>query len=225
MSLPDDPTPRDDHDMLAAEYALGVLDADAWARARVLEETSPEFAAQTALWQARLAPLAQDIDPITPPDILPRIEARLFGTRAVPKRRAWWREPLWLGVTAAASVAGLAAFMQIAPLLSAPKTPLQTTTLLAQDSNLTYLAQRFEGQIVLTRTAGPAPAAGRSYELWVIDGPAAPVSAGLIDTVLTIPEPNAAAGYILAITDEPLGGGPNGVATGEVVALGHFSEN
>lgn len=225
MNPPTDPTSSDDHDMLAAEYALGVLDADAWSRARVLEQTSAEFAAQTALWQARLAPLADQIDPITPPDIFPRIEARLFGTPPARSTWAWWRGPWGIGAAALACAAAFAVFVQFLPLVNPPAPQMQATVLEAGGSDLRYLAQRFDGQIILTRTAGPAPAPSRSYELWVIDGPAAPVSAGLIDVVLIIPEPAAAPGYVLAITDEPLGGGPNGVATGEILALGHFSEN
>lgn len=215
--------PLDENDLLAAEYVLGVLDAADRARVQNMAKNSPAFAQLVAAWEARLAPMADEISPMPAPNLLPQIEKRLFG--AAPPKQRWWGGLIGLGLTAAASVALLAVFLQIAPLLFTPEVPLQTTTLAAEGSDLTYMVQRVQGQIILTRTAGPAPAAGRSYELWVIDGAAAPVSLGVIDAILAIPEPQAAAGYVLAITDEPQGGGPNGVATGAVLALGQFSEN
>jgi len=215
--------PLDENELLAAEYVLGVLDAADRARVQNMAKTSPAFAQRIAAWEARLAPLADDIAPVPAPNLLPQIEGRLFG--AAPPKPRWWGGLLGMGLTAAASVALLAVFLQIAPLIFTPDVQVQTTTLAAQDSELTYMVQRLDGQIILTRTAGPAPATGRSYELWVIDGDAPPVSLGLIDAILAIPEPQAAAGYVLAITDEPQGGGPNGVATGAVLALGAFSEN
>jgi anti-sigma-K factor RskA len=217
--------PLDENELLAAEYVLGVLDSADRARVQNMAKTSPAFAHRIAAWEARLSPLADDIAPIPAPNLLPQIEGRLFGAKPAAQKQRWWRGMLGMGLTAVASVAALAVFLQIAPLIFTPDIAVQTTTLAAQDSELTYMVQRLDGQIILTRTAGPAPATGRSYELWVIDGDAPPVSLGLIDAILAIPEPQAAAGYVLAITDEPQGGGPNGVATGAVLALGAFSEN
>jgi anti-sigma-K factor RskA len=217
--------PLDENDLLAAEYALGVLEAGDRARIETMAKGSPAFAARIAAWEARLSPMADDIPPMPAPNVLPQIESRLFGVQPTRQLRTWARSLMGLGLTAAASVVALALFLQIAPLVDSPEIQTQSTTLAADGSDLIYLAQRLDGQIILTRTAGPAPASGRSYELWVIDGDKPAVSLGLIDAALSIPEPMAAAGYVLAITDEPLGGGPNGVATGDVIALGHFAEN
>ncbi len=60
------PPPSDDNDVLLGEYALGVLASDA--RARVLQQArdNPLIAAELARWEQRLAPLTEDIEPVTP---------------------------------------------------------------------------------------------------------------------------------------------------------------
>jgi anti-sigma-K factor RskA len=254
MSTPitsDDRSPLDENDMLAAEYALGVLDLAERAHVEAMAKSSPAFAARIAAWEARLAPMADDIDPIAPPpNLLPQIEARLFAAppHAAPMAQlrarfalpqGWWRGVLGTGGMAAVSVLVIAGIVQFTnmpitdsdradPSSTAQQTPdqsaVQTITLLAEGSDLIYRVQRASGQITLTRTAGAPAPSNRSYELWVINGDAAPVSLGLIDASLTLPEPPIA-GYVLAITDEPFGGGPNGVATGPVLALGKFDES
>lgn len=256
---PDDRSPLDENDMLAAEYALGVLDLAERAHVEAMAKSSPAFAARIAAWEARLAPMAEDIDPIAPPpNLLPQIEARLFAAppHAVPPHAApaqpmatlrarfvlpqgWWRGVLGTGGMAAVSVLVIAGILRFTdmpitdpnradPSSTAQQIPdqsaVQTITLLAEGSDLTYRVQRASGQITLTRTAGAPAPSNRSYELWVINGDAAPISLGLIDASLTLPEPPIA-GYVLAITDEPFGGGPNGVATGPVLALGKFDES
>lgn len=72
---------------------------------------------------------------------------------------------------------------------------------------------------------GEAAPEGRDFELWLIAGEDAPISLGVMpdagQAAMPIPEDlrplmlNAT----LAITDEPSGGAPGGVATGPVVAL------
>jgi anti-sigma-K factor RskA len=225
MSAPQDPL--DENEMLAAEYALGVLSAADRARAQNMAKQSPAFAARVTAWETRLSPLADDIDPVPAPNLMPQIEARLFGR--APKKSfsaKWLTMPKgWLGGLVGTTVMAVLSVLVLAFMLQfgAP-TPVQTATLMAKDSAVEYAARLEGAQITLTRLRGPAPAADRSYELWVIDGNAAPLSLGLIDAALTLPAPNAAAGYVLAITDEPLGGGPGGLPTGAVIALGNFSQ-
>ena len=61
-------TPADhDPELRCAEYALGVLDADA---RRELEQSAardPALQATLERWQRRLAPLADDVTPVDPP--------------------------------------------------------------------------------------------------------------------------------------------------------------
>ena len=123
--------PIDEHDLLAAEYALGVLEGADRARAEGLIKQSPAFAARVAAWEARLSPLADEIDAVAPPNLMPKIEARLFGA---PKLRRWFAMPTgWLGgligtgAMAALSVVVLALLLNFGG--TAPQTPIQTATL------------------------------------------------------------------------------------------------
>jgi anti-sigma-K factor RskA len=227
MTPPNDSDPVDENDLLAAEYALGVLEGADRVRSENLVKQSPAFAARVAAWEARLSPLADEVDAVPPPKLMPKIEARLFGA---PKVRRWLSMPTgWLGgligtgAMAALSVVVLALALNFGG--SAPQTPIQTATLLAEGSTVEFLAQLEGGNLILTRTKGAPPAQDRSYELWLIDGDKPAVSLGLIDAALTLPAPNLAIGYVLAVTEEPLGGGPNGVATGPILAAGMFVEN
>ncbi|TNE40885.1 MAG: anti-sigma factor, partial [Alphaproteobacteria bacterium] len=74
-----------------------------------------------------------------------------------------------------------------------------------------------------------APARGRSFELWLIEGGNAPVSLGLVPDKArgNVKVPAALqhkfANAVLAISDEPEGGSPTGKATGPVLALGQLS--
>jgi anti-sigma-K factor RskA len=60
----------EDHDLLAAEYALGALDAGDAASARLRAETDPALRHAIAVWQARLALLAEILPREAPPRAL-----------------------------------------------------------------------------------------------------------------------------------------------------------
>jgi anti-sigma-K factor RskA len=101
--------------------------------------------------------------------------------------------------------------------------PLAQTTLLTQPgSPVQFLARLEGGALTVQRSQGPAPAAGRSYQLWIIPQGGSAQSLGLMQDSLSLPAPPAAA-YALAITDEPQGGAPGGVASGPVLAQGQFT--
>ena len=84
---------------LAAEYALGTLRGRARERMRHWLDDDPELAREVERWEARLAPLAEAVQPLAPPArVWPKIEQRL-----------WFRKPssLWkaLGLVASGAVA------------------------------------------------------------------------------------------------------------------------
>jgi anti-sigma-K factor RskA len=58
---PSDKLPPEELDLLAAEYALGVLEADQLDMATGLIERDPEFASLVWDWNNRLAPLSDQI--------------------------------------------------------------------------------------------------------------------------------------------------------------------
>src|SRR5271169_1243542 len=68
----------EDHIALAAEYALGTLDADERAQVEILMATDNEFAAIVHAWEFRLGVLNQMVGSVEPPpELWERIRAAL----------------------------------------------------------------------------------------------------------------------------------------------------
>ena len=223
-------TPSDEDDLLAAEVALGLTEGEERAAARTRLLTDRDFARRVADWQERFVAMTDDIAPVTPPAKARRaLLARLFPGRRAPLLQRLW---LWQGI----SVAALATVAYLAwPMLREPpmRTPgeVYATRMAAEDSALEMLAVMdvARGDIALRRVAGDAPE-GRVLELWAILPERAPISLGVLPegevTRVALPAELAPrAGEItLAITDEPPGGAPGGVATGAVMAVGAVAE-
>lgn len=202
--------PRDDDDALAAELVLGVLEHEARAAAEARQANDPEFAARVADWESRFAPLNDDYPEVPAPNLLPRIEARLFPK---PDRRPVWRAWLMGVIYATIAMLALASWW-----LLTPPEALLVAQMATEDASLSYEA-RFDGQMLtVARLAGQPAPAGQVHELWIIAPGAAPVSLGLLaDAPLTVAYPVPPKGWVLAVTVEPAGGGPGGVPTGPVI--------
>ena len=205
-------------DTLAAEYVLGTLPhAERLAFAKRLAG-DPTLQGLVRDWETRLADLNADFpEAAPPPDMLDRIEARLFP--APP--RAGFGLRLWLGgLGLAAAVLAAALFL---PPLFAPQATV-VAVLGAETDALRFEAQYDGAQLHVGRIAGAPPPAGRSHELWIIAPEAKPVSLGLIgDQGLSVEYPALPKGWTLAVTLEPAGGGPGGVPTGPVVAAAEIT--
>ncbi|WP_136253484.1 anti-sigma factor [Onishia niordana] len=88
-------TEHDDLDMLAAEYALGTLDADARAEVAMRRHLEPELDALILAWESRLAPLGNEVAAVAPgPGLRERIvqridaiEAEARSSQAAPEQR------------------------------------------------------------------------------------------------------------------------------------------
>ncbi len=212
----------DPDDLLAAEYVLGALDGPARADVTERAKRDPVFGAKVIAWQNRLSGLNDDYAPVRAPNLLPRIENRLFGKKPFLQRIfgnwSWLDNIFGQAVLTALSVA-LLAWM-----LSFSQGEVLTTTLSADTSSLRYTAHLEDGQLSLTRTAGKPAAAGHSYELWVIFDGKDPKSLGLIADTLILAAPKPETGYSLAVTEEPAGGAPDGKPTGPLVAAGRFEK-
>ncbi len=141
-------TPREEDDAFAAEYVLGVLDAADRARAEDRIKHEPVFAADVAAWEQRLSGLNDAYDDAPAPDLLPRIEARLFPVAAKPQR-SWFG---WLAGAATAAAFMLAAFL----VLSGPGAPELTATLSGEGQPLVIAASYSDGILSINQSAGPA---------------------------------------------------------------------
>ncbi|MCB1464068.1 MAG: anti-sigma factor [Nitratireductor sp.] len=217
-------------DLLAAQFALGTLDLAERREAERLAAAEPAFAALVEQWQERLAPLAEGYEPVPPPVAAKSaIEARLFG--APQAATGFWHSlAFWRPFALAAS---LLLVVSLGINLYRWETPGQGGSLVvslqsveASPVNFVALYRPDSGAMRLSPVSGEA-GIGKDFELWLIEGDTAPVSLGVLPKsgVAEISLPPALAdrfhaGTALAISLEPEGGSPTGVATGPVVALG-----
>ena len=236
--MPTDLDPADDlpaDDLMAAELALGLLDGDerAVALRRMLAE--PGFAREVEAWRVHFAQLF-DLWPgvEAPEDLVERIDSSLGGPGAV-RRASRFPWPI-LAIASSALAACLLVVVAIRPAPQpAPvvftQAPVERTgpVLVAAlvDDDKTQIAAIFDPAKGAMRVASaPATPANRVAELWVIGADGVPHSLGVIArranamTVDPVNRARLAAGAVLAISVEPLGGSPTGLPTGPVVAKG-----
>ncbi|MGI8560267.1 MAG: anti-sigma factor [Luteimonas sp.] len=207
MSTPYDDIPDSD-DLLAAEYLLGLLDADARSGAQARLQQDHAFAAQVAAWEDYFSPWLEGIAPVEVPAALwPRIRAALWqhelparGSTPVARPSLWDRLPFWRGLAAggfavaAASMAALLVTVRSVPEPVAPPPPVPVVTmptpappaapmavsLLHDDGSAAYNAvvNPDTGVIVLVPVHMPDDV--RVPELWLIGDDGVPKSLGVI---------------------------------------------
>lgn len=239
-------------DMTAAELALGVLDGEerAVALRRVLAE--PDFARDVERWRGHLAPWFDQWPAMPAPDILARVERSIdraapaaspvaspVASLVAPQRT---RRSVWPGVAALSSIAaaGLLVILVTRPLppvaprpsasVAAPLAPTLVASITPADKGAPVTAVYDANGGTIRLTEAGLSVADRSAELWLIPADGTPHSLGLLrthgGTALTLRPDNRqrlAAGAVLAVTLEPLGGSPTGLPTGPIVAKGILS--
>lgn len=215
MTDPHDLSSGDEADALAAEYVLGVLTLEDRLAAESRIKVDTDFAGRVLAWETHFAGLNDEFPAIPAPDLMPMIEARIFGRPAAPQRR-WW------GYLAGV---GIAVMLLLAVLATQPPTgtsgPELTASLAGEAQDLAYDARYADGILTLARLSGPDAGPGLDYELWLIVGDNAPVSLGLIEAVQTTRNlDDLEPGAVLAISLEPSGGSTTGAPTGPVLVTG-----
>ena len=234
--------PMRDADAVAMDLALGVLDRESRMAAQLRLARDPAFRAEVESWQAMLAPLDEEVAPVTPPPALwDRIAAETSPATTSPaKSRAatpaaapspWSSLGLWRGL-ATVSLA-LAAIVSVI-LIERPgrsTQPLLVATLSSPTGGavLTATYDAARGAVILA-PSGKSDAEGRTPELWVIEGDKPPRSLGTIDidspTSHALPAERLKGlkvGSTLAISLEPKGGSKTGAPTGPIVATGKLT--
>lgn len=227
--------PPEELDLIAAELALGLLEAEDRAFALRQMLADPEFATRVAIWRERLTMIVEDGDSQMPPvDVWSRIEAGL-GSGHSPEpvvdhadggARRWK-----LTAFASSAVAvGLLALMIARP-DSAPRVqpaPASTENAIAQINGP-------EGEFVVTSRYTPdtqilsvavegLEADELAPELWLIPSDGRPRSLGLIDPKREIVirlGPGMAdlirEGAVMAVTMEPREDAPHEAPSGEIL--------
>ncbi|VVD71182.1 anti-sigma factor [Pandoraea fibrosis] len=240
MNTPANP----DDELRCAEYALGVLDATERRELERDANENPLLQGSLHQWQARVAPLAEDVPAVEPP---PRVWQRIQRDLGIPlgvqaARPAsstaitWWdnlRLWRWLGMGASVAALALLAvnFRSFVP--SGPPSVATSAYLVAtiarQDgvAHWTATVDTRRASMVVVPADKPVIAAGRATELWLIPPNAKPIPLGVFPadqpaSMTLSPEILAQIGTnaVLAVSVEPPGGSPTGQPTGPVVATG-----
>jgi anti-sigma-K factor RskA len=215
------PTDREELDVLAGEYVLGLLDsaqsrevADALANNQALRDA-------VAFWEQKLHPLSALAAPAEPP---PGIwEAIAARTQPGKPQIASSPATPWKWATAAFAAVAAALILYVA-------VPSSTPTLVAglhasTHEGADWIATVDPQGLHLSAVSGENPPAARVYELWAIAGQGSkPRALGVIPKdgkfqLAALPR-DVKPGATLAISVEPPGGSPTGSPTGPVVFVG-----
>jgi anti-sigma-K factor RskA len=217
--------------VLAAEYALGLLSEEEAAAFEDLLTVDDEFRAVYAQWAEDFAQLGEALPSEVPPKtVWTRIEGDLFPDTKQNLLQKLGLLPSILGGLVAALLV-LMVTDQLGLMRDGPTeiTTVQTAELEAQEGGITLQA-RFDtstGRLEIGQMEGSA-SDGTSLELWMIVGSDAPVSLGILSedgtlaADLTEDLRSKVPGAILAVSEEPSGGSPSGAPSGDVVAMGSF---
>lgn len=240
-------TPLDNADDLRhAEYALGVLDAEARASVEREMQSDPQAAAAVRWWQQRLTPLSEDVAAVVPPDyVWARIREALghdgpmaAAQKPVERPRLWDSLALWRWIGAGAGVVAAACVVMVVTLHRPVPAPTAASrgylvARIAQDNGVTGWTATTDldrRRMVVVPATPVTVAADRSTELWLIPPGHKPVALGLIAgdkaTTVTLTDAQLAqlgSKSLLAVSVEPQGGSPTGQPTGPVVAKGGLS--
>ena len=209
---------------LAAEYVLGTLQGPARRRFERVMVESHQARAAVWRWEQQLAPLALAAGSVEPSARVWREVVR--RTQPQQERAPWYeRLGLWRGLSLAATAAAvvLAVMLRTAPVAG----PQYVAVFNGEQAQPLWVvsADVEQGRLSIRPVNATAPAADKSYELWVLPaGGAAPRSMGLlpIGNVIETTLPAAVQSVLssaqgLAISLEPAGGSPTGAPTGPVV--------
>ncbi|MAX32316.1 MAG: hypothetical protein CME72_04520 [Halomonadaceae bacterium] len=205
-------TQHDDLDMLAAEYALGTLDADTRADVARRRQQEPELEALIQAWEARLAPLGDEAVAVAPgPELKERIEQRIRAIEAEAqeaqaKQNAEQTEPpasdhpqvatlrrrlvRWQWSTGLASAAALVLAVILAgPLGKAPSDPSFVAVFQEDDRQPAFmLSVDLSNKQLNVLPVSAEPLANKSYQLWIKEdslGPN-PRSVGVLNDDLSL---------------------------------------
>ncbi len=230
MSDLHDHTGMPEDELLAAEYALGVLQGAEHRAAVARAAREPAFAAMVAAWEERLTPWAGEIEEVAPP---PHVWANITSALPAPAPRhpGLWRDlAFWRGLTL---VSGVLAAACLAALLyvGAPQAPSPLIASIDGGGHRHFVAtvDASHGTIAVVPAAFAAVPA-KVPELWLIPPGGKPHPLGLLqaDRTVTIAIPRdllarASRGAVLAVSLEPPGGSPTGQPTGPVIATGKLT--
>ncbi|MCK2044571.1 anti-sigma factor [Chromohalobacter sp. TMW 2.2299] len=240
-------TDHDDIDMLAAEYVLGTLDAEERAEVARRRRHDADLDARILAWEARLAPLGDEVKTIAPgPDLLARIERRIDALETQPddttddrretgntdgtaqvialrRRLGFWRGCAGLATAAAL----ILAVVLIVPFNETPNAPPLVAVFQQDDQQPAFmLSVDLDSRRLNVRPVTAKPLPDRSYQLWIKAEALGsnPRSVGVLNDNLSLPadalsdyDPELLKQATFGISIEPPGGSPTGQPTGPAI--------
>ena len=217
------------NELLAAEYALGVLAGTERTAAAQLVARDRAFAALVAAWEERLAPWTAELPEVAPPpQVWERIAAQLSGAQR-QRPRFWQSLMFWRGFGIVSSLA--AACLAVLLYLNVASQQAELVASIEGDGQRIFVAVIDVKRAVIA----VVPAAYRSDptrvpELWLIPSGGKPLSLGVLpaDGLAQIAIPPAFADQtrrdaIVAVSLEPPAGSPTGQPTGPVIGSGKLT--
>lgn len=253
-TTPEDGIKRDDP-MIAAEWALGLLEGEELLAARGKYATDPDFAWRKEWWDDWFAPLTDAMPGAEPgPQVWDGIAARIAAhqiadtpadSSAAPSNvvalEARVRRWQWVaGLTSMAAAVALALFAFApgrspteapAQIAAATASPMVATVPIGETGlrlDVTYIP---ESEQMLVAAIGLTADGVHDHELWLV-----PADGGALQSLgvvapgevrrMVLPAAITAKlgdGAGLVLTREPIGGKPEGVDAGPVVAEGAFT--
>jgi anti-sigma-K factor RskA len=217
------------NELLAAEYALGVLagtERDAAAQ-RVARDAA--FATLVTAWEERLAPWAAELPEVAPrPQVWERIAAQISGAQR-ERPRFWQSLRFWRGFGIVSALA--AACLAVLLYLSAASQQAALVASIEGDGQRIFVAViDVKRAAIAVVPAGYRPDPTRVPELWLIPPGGKPLPLGVLPsdrpTQISIPATiadRARRDAGLAVSLEPLGGSPTGQPTGPVIGSGKLT--
>lgn len=230
-------------ELLAAEYALGLLESEDLFAARSRLAREPRLAEAVAKWERQLAPMLDGVTGAAPsPEVWHRIESEIDRRDAEPNdgnvislstQITRWK---WAtGISSAAAAVALA-FLALPPsggpdpIAPAAEAPLMASIPIGDTPlrlGVTYLPASEE---ILVSASGLTADGVHDHELWLVPADGSDLqSLGVVvpgeQRRMALPDDitrNMADGAQLLLTREPLGGKPADQAAGPVVAEGSF---
>lgn len=223
---------------LAAEHALGVLDARERRAAEQRMASDPVFAALVEAWRERLQPMADGVAPIAPsPAVWSAIERGLPANDNAARAVRFWRTATAGSLTLAAASIAAAVFVASRPpeVVAPPAGQLLNASLVSQTgAPVPLFVAAYDpgrGALIVTSLVKPGGDPAHVHELWVIPADGKPRPLGFIEPGKTqaMPMPKAllpalAAGSSIAVSVEPPGGSPRRDApSGPIAAVGKLA--
>ena len=214
-------------ELLAAEYALGVLTGHERALAEQRMTRERNFAQLVVEWEQRLTPWAAEIVEVEPP---PQVWDRIASTLPAQTRGLWQSLTFWRGLSLAAGALAAGCFAALIYLGSfTQQHPLVATIEGGGHRHFVATIDTRRGTVVVVPAAFSADAT-RVPELWLIPPDGKPRAVGLLraDQAVTLALPTeltalAKDNAVLAVSLEPAGGSTTGVPTGPVIATGKLT--